>query len=455
MSSVCPCPFCGQQTTVPEHLDPARIVRCPLCEYEFPLDDALFNATEAPPDHVADPPPELVPVDPPAPKTAPSDVPDADDTVRSPTTLEPNAGPLSEEPNAVPRAEIGSASDEEAATGIGPSRSVTLAAPPPDSIPESPPQDDESSTAGCVPANTPPLVVSAEVSATSEQAILVGHAVEISTGSEEANFQEVGASTVPLSEAAHLPEIVAAVLPTGIEAAPEGASGVVEEMAALTVTEPAPDVAEADAGGGAWSPSAVDTAEDAGLSAPAEVSGQTYVVASSETAIDRATGQVVGTVAQPEAGGQEAADETAGHEEPPEGPFGFRLHEPGEAGAAVGAWRERHQRNPIRSFIGVVISGALGLAVAYGLMSWLGPSRLQFWRASRRQAVEGNSSSPAGKPAEPSAKQSKTSQDPDDPKSFTEFPDLDDKRFDESPKRDVRSAKSQRAPKGPGGRKGP
>ena len=47
MSSVAPCPFCGQQTTIPENVDPTSVVRCPLCEYEFPLDDALFNATEA------------------------------------------------------------------------------------------------------------------------------------------------------------------------------------------------------------------------------------------------------------------------------------------------------------------------------------------------------------------------------------------------------------------------
>jgi hypothetical protein len=150
--------------------------------------------------------------------------------------------------------------------------------------------------------------------------------------------------------------------------------------------------------------------------------------------------------------GQIAADETTGHEASSEKPFDFGLHEPG---AAAGAWRERRQRNPILSFVGIVVSGAFGLAVAYGLMSWLGPSKLQFWRANRRQAVEGSSSSPAGESPKPNAKASKTSPDPDVPKSFSDFPDLDDKRFEESPKKDVQPTKSKRAPKGPGGSKGP
>lgn len=439
MSHVCPCPFCGQQTTIPDHLDPARIVRCPLCEYEFPLDDALFHATEAPPDHVAELPPELVPVDQAAQEGETSHGDGADDSAASPTAQEPDAvqdRPDAEshethvEPNVVPDAET----DAQAR----PSRPVTIAAPTPESIPEPPPQSDELPPTGCAPPE-PPLVVVEDVSVALEQVVPGSQAVEISTGSVDVSLQETDTSAVP----SQLPEIAAGLLPEVTEAALEGSSGVIEETASLTVTEPALDEAAADAGGAVWTPSVVDTADGADVAAPPEVSGTIDVAASTEAA---------GAGTMPQVESQVAADETAGHEASSERPFDFGLHEPG---AAVGAWRERRQRNPIRSFIGVVVSGALGLAVAYGLMSWLGPSKLQFWRTNRRQAVQGSSSSPAGESPKPNAKPSKTSPDPDAPKSFTEFPDLDDKRFEESPKKDVHPTRSKRAPKGPGGSKGP
>jgi len=54
MSSISTCPHCGQQVLISGELDPEALVRCPICEAEFPLVQALVNAVEAPP--------ELVPV---------------------------------------------------------------------------------------------------------------------------------------------------------------------------------------------------------------------------------------------------------------------------------------------------------------------------------------------------------------------------------------------------------
>lgn len=54
MSSISNCPHCGQQVLIPGELDSDALVRCPICEAEFPVARALANAVEAPP--------ELVPV---------------------------------------------------------------------------------------------------------------------------------------------------------------------------------------------------------------------------------------------------------------------------------------------------------------------------------------------------------------------------------------------------------
>jgi hypothetical protein len=53
-SSISTCPHCAQQVSISPGLDPEALVRCPICETEFPLRLALVNAVEAPP--------ELVPV---------------------------------------------------------------------------------------------------------------------------------------------------------------------------------------------------------------------------------------------------------------------------------------------------------------------------------------------------------------------------------------------------------
>src|SRR3990167_5239151 len=60
MSSVCDCPYCGQPTAIPENLDSDTVVRCPLCEFESPGDQALMYAVEAPPEHVLELPPALI-----------------------------------------------------------------------------------------------------------------------------------------------------------------------------------------------------------------------------------------------------------------------------------------------------------------------------------------------------------------------------------------------------------
>ncbi len=53
-SSISTCPHCAQQVSISSGLEAETLVRCPICEAEFPLRLALVNAVEAPP--------ELVPV---------------------------------------------------------------------------------------------------------------------------------------------------------------------------------------------------------------------------------------------------------------------------------------------------------------------------------------------------------------------------------------------------------
>ncbi len=54
MGRISNCPICGDRVSVPEGVERQALVRCPLCEAEFPLERALGGAL--------DPPPELVPV---------------------------------------------------------------------------------------------------------------------------------------------------------------------------------------------------------------------------------------------------------------------------------------------------------------------------------------------------------------------------------------------------------
>jgi hypothetical protein len=54
MGSISNCPVCGNRVSIPEGIERQALVRCPLCDAEFPLERALAGAL--------DPPPELVPV---------------------------------------------------------------------------------------------------------------------------------------------------------------------------------------------------------------------------------------------------------------------------------------------------------------------------------------------------------------------------------------------------------
>jgi len=54
MGSISSCPICGDHLSIPEGVERQAVVRCPLCEAEFPLERAMSRAL--------DPPPELVPV---------------------------------------------------------------------------------------------------------------------------------------------------------------------------------------------------------------------------------------------------------------------------------------------------------------------------------------------------------------------------------------------------------
>ena len=51
MPAISTCPKCQRQVSIPAGVDSAAAVRCPLCEAEYPLSEALVLA-----------PPELIPV---------------------------------------------------------------------------------------------------------------------------------------------------------------------------------------------------------------------------------------------------------------------------------------------------------------------------------------------------------------------------------------------------------
>lgn len=53
MAKISRCPQCGEKVTIPTAIDDDRLVRCPLCDAEFPLAEALSDAEEAPPELVA------------------------------------------------------------------------------------------------------------------------------------------------------------------------------------------------------------------------------------------------------------------------------------------------------------------------------------------------------------------------------------------------------------------
>jgi hypothetical protein len=50
MFSISSCPHCGQQVLISSELSAECLVRCLICEAEFPLSQALVNAVDAPPE---------------------------------------------------------------------------------------------------------------------------------------------------------------------------------------------------------------------------------------------------------------------------------------------------------------------------------------------------------------------------------------------------------------------
>jgi hypothetical protein len=120
------------------------------------------------------------------------------------------------------------------------------------------------------------------------------------------------------------------------------------------------------------------------------------------------------------------------YEEHGHAPFDFVLKGPDGVGmgtAAALARRDRRPRNPISTVVGIVVSGLLGLAVAYGLV--VGLSKLGLSSSSKPATAEGEDSETEAKPAKT---QSKETSPPPEPKSFDEWPDLDENRFTGVPK---------------------
>jgi hypothetical protein len=258
------------------------MVRCPWCEYEFALDHALMNAEEAPPEHIAEFPPELIPT-----------------------------------------------------------------------IVEGSPPAGDSSSAGQLPAPD-------------------------SEASPQAVAGETGAVDVLASPSeAAVVDLLAAPAETAVAdplAAPAEAA-VVDVLAAPAETAVAdPLAAPAEA-------AVVDV-----LAAPAETVVADPLAAPAEAA-------VVDVLAAP-AGVPLPAGEVVVGPEPSETPGAEGAAEPA---FAVPLRRQQRKAHPIRNLIGLVVSGMLGLAVAYGLLNWLGPAKLKFWNRPRPQATEGADSNSAAK----------------------------------------------------------
>jgi hypothetical protein len=303
--------------------------------------------------------------------------------------------------------------------------------------------------------------------------------------------------TVPEAEPALAGSLQVAEVTSAMaaEAAPEPVPGPspgdIAELASVAVAEPAP--APATAGDGETSVLAPEAPVDASPSTVAAVSDEIVAPSATLAAVAETLreaeptaaeadeleklGRLVAFVSENVPQGPEqaalldilrdlqdrihgetgpAAADAAGHEDHPHGSFDFGLPGPGGAGAvtAAPAWRERRKAHPVRNLVGIVVCGMLGIAVAYGLMNWIGPSKLRFWRTPKARAVEGEDSTAVSKPPSPDSEQPKSpSPASKAPKSDDEFPGLDESRFTEVPK-NVQPTKPGRAPKGPGGRKG-
>ncbi len=336
MVSVSDCPFCGQAATIPEDLEPAATVQCPHCQYEFLGDRALMYAVEAPPEHVAELPPALIPV------------------------LASEAG----------------ASAQAAPSDDGPAAAGQHgeAAPTPTQADQPPPAAGPSE-----PALEAPSVAAAVGGSDAESA------KELARESAEESAEEPPGELASRLDASQ---------PEGVETASQEALG----APSATVESVAASGRE-DAG-----TSSIEMA--APPSPPASDASETQVAAVPPTEASAAAIVPTSTWSSP-------------------------------------IQRERRKPNPVRTAIGVVISGLLGLAVAYGAL--LGLSKLGLMGRGRTPAATRNHvpSKSNGKHAEA------TMVPPPQPTEDDEWPGLDENRFDVDPKEKNNAKPSGRAKKGP------
>jgi hypothetical protein len=370
MPSVSDCPYCGQRTGIPENLDPEATVRCPLCEFEFSLDHALMNAEEAPPEHIAELPPELIPV----PAMGVTDAPPTRADVEPPaeTDTSPEAAPA-----------FAAVATETEVVSQGPWE--TELEPTADAL-QAGSDDAATETASAFhepEASLATSVVVADLSSAGEMPVPVS---EASAAAEPVDHP----GTDPLAEPAESPpaveEVAAAAELSGAAAVPDATAteSVLVSCSAEAAAEPVAETAiQTDQVPG----TAVESVDAMGEAVGAM--GDPVVVAAPE-GISEEAGQAEPDLEEPEE-----------HEEGVHEPFGHGLTGPGidgaEAAVAVPAWRQQRKAHPIRNLIGLVVSGLLGLAVAYGLLNWLGPTKLKFWKSPRPQAAERENSDSAAK----------------------------------------------------------
>jgi len=329
MPSVCDCPFCGQPAAIPEDLDPQAAVQCPHCEYEFPADRALMYAVEAPPEHVAELPPTLVPVSP------FQDVPLAQEpVVGDGQVAAAETGGDGHSPAAAMMEEVGEASSPDA---VGDHRE---------------------------PREEPPRAAQTQAE-------------------EPANASEFMQS---------VPKELGVILePTEAE----NESSPDEALAPLESTADSSPVSEAPAAGQA---EAVTPAESL---APESVESTSVAFVSAEKAPEATLGEPSSDRPSP-------------------------------------AWRERRKRNPVRTIVGVVISGMLGLAVPYG--AWLGLAKLGIVGRPRPLAAPKNHAPADAKSARPESAMVL----PPQPTEWDEWPGLDENRFAVDPKETNKEEKPSR-----------
>lgn len=123
-----------------------------------------------------------------------------------------------------------------------------------------------------------------------------------------------------------------------------------------------------------------------------------------------------------------------------------------EAAAAIHRLRSRRRPHPIRHAIGIILSGLVGLALAYGVMSWLGVAKLRLGRSPPARA--GSHERESGAQSNPSAANSRSVQ-PAQPASWDEFPGLEEDRFADKPKDAARVQSQPGTSSRPGLRKSP